>query len=98
MEFYRHKLILYSTGDFIDDYAVDEIERNDYSFIFLVEFLNDNITRLCLYPTVIREFQARLAQKGEQKVITALMQELCKDFNTPAIWRDEKSCLEIVAK
>jgi poly-gamma-glutamate synthesis protein (capsule biosynthesis protein) len=29
---------LYSTGDFIDDYAVDEMERNDESFIFDRDF------------------------------------------------------------
>ncbi len=35
IEIYKKKFILYSTGDFIDDYAVDEIERNDESFIFV---------------------------------------------------------------
>src|SRR3989344_5430924 len=38
IEFYKGKPILYSTGDFIDDYAVDEIERNDQSFIFFIDF------------------------------------------------------------
>jgi hypothetical protein len=28
---------LFSAGDFIDDYAADGIERNDESFIFLIE-------------------------------------------------------------
>ncbi len=37
IEIYKERLILYSTGDFVDDYAVDEIERNDESFIFVVE-------------------------------------------------------------
>jgi len=36
-EIHPKGLILYSTGDFIEDYAVDEIERNDQSFIFLLE-------------------------------------------------------------
>src|SRR5690606_19771452 len=33
----NHGLILYDTGDFIDDYAVDPVLRNDWSFIFLVD-------------------------------------------------------------
>jgi hypothetical protein len=28
---------LYTCGDFVDDYAVDEIERNDQSFIFALD-------------------------------------------------------------
>jgi poly-gamma-glutamate synthesis protein (capsule biosynthesis protein) len=36
VEVYRGKPILYDTGDFIDDYAVDDRLRNDRSFVFLV--------------------------------------------------------------
>ena len=39
IELYREKPILYCTGDFVDDYAVDELERNDQSFIFVVEMV-----------------------------------------------------------
>src|SRR5439155_21178746 len=33
IELYRGKPILYSTGDFVDDYAVNPTERNDLSFL-----------------------------------------------------------------
>lgn len=36
IELYNGKAILYSTGDFIDDYMVDKDERNDLSFLFLI--------------------------------------------------------------
>src|SRR5205807_8814217 len=36
IEIYKDKPIMYCTGDFIDDYAVDESERNDRSFIFIL--------------------------------------------------------------
>jgi hypothetical protein len=42
-----------STADFVDDYVVDEIERNDESFIFVVETSGYRVTGLRLYPTVI---------------------------------------------
>ena len=32
IEFYKGKLILYDTGDFVDDYQVDPLLRNDRSF------------------------------------------------------------------
>jgi poly-gamma-glutamate synthesis protein (capsule biosynthesis protein) len=34
VEIYRGKPILYDTGDFLDDYAVDPNLRNDRSFVF----------------------------------------------------------------
>jgi len=37
IEIYRDRPILYCTGNFVDDYAVDEIERNDQSFVFCLE-------------------------------------------------------------
>src|SRR5256884_6992083 len=59
IEVYKDKPIMYCTGNFIDDYAVDEIERNDRSCIFIVETDGYAISRLLLYPTVIQDFQAR---------------------------------------
>jgi poly-gamma-glutamate capsule biosynthesis protein CapA/YwtB (metallophosphatase superfamily) len=53
IEVYRGRPILYSTGDFIDDYAVDEIERNDESFIFVLDFLDGAVREISLYPTII---------------------------------------------
>ena len=38
IEIYKNKIIMYDCGDFIDDYAVDPLHRNDLSFIFLVYF------------------------------------------------------------
>ena len=37
IELYKDKAILHSTGDFIDDYAVDPTERNDLSFLFQLD-------------------------------------------------------------
>ncbi|NUP75504.1 MAG: CapA family protein, partial [Sinomonas sp.] len=37
VEVYRGRPVIYSAGDFLDDYAIDPGERNDQSFVFLVE-------------------------------------------------------------
>ena len=37
IEVYKDRPILYGAGNFVDDYAVDTIERNDQSFIYLLE-------------------------------------------------------------
>jgi poly-gamma-glutamate synthesis protein (capsule biosynthesis protein) len=95
IELYQGRPILYSTGDFIDDYAVDEAERNDEAFIFLIEISDDKKFRLRLYPTLISNFQATLAERDEARKIARKMEKLCKEFNTSVIWHEEESVLEI---
>ena len=98
IEIYRERPILYSTGDFLDDYAVDEVERNDESFIFVVETEGSRITGLTLYPTVNTHMQARLATPRDAVAIADRMQRLCKRLGTPSRWIEEKRCLEIAVK
>ena len=95
IEFYRGRPVIYCAGDFIDDYAVDEVERNDQSFLFVLELDGGQVRGLRLYPTVIRDFQARRARRGEAEAIAAKMQRLCADWHTRAIWRDHERCLSI---
>jgi poly-gamma-glutamate capsule biosynthesis protein CapA/YwtB (metallophosphatase superfamily) len=95
IELYREKPILYCTGDFIDDYAVDEVERNDQSFIFVVEMEGPKITRLLLYPTVIEAYQARRAKQAERKANVATMQRLCTKLNTATAWDEQAERLEV---
>jgi poly-gamma-glutamate synthesis protein (capsule biosynthesis protein) len=97
IEIYQGRPILYSTGDFIDDYAVDEIERNDESFIFMVEIGEEKIIKVQLYPTLIRNFQTRLAARSEAPKIARKMKTLCVELNTPARWDEDEQELEIFA-
>jgi poly-gamma-glutamate capsule biosynthesis protein CapA/YwtB (metallophosphatase superfamily) len=86
VEIYRDRPILYSTGDFVDDYAVDPTERNDESFLFLVELGEAGGTRVDLYPATIREFQANLAEGERARSIAETMQTLCNSRNTASSW------------
>lgn len=94
IEIYKNKFILYSAGDFVDDYAVDEIERNDESFIFIYNKISSK-EYLELYPTIIENFQAKLARK-EKEIIIEKMRLLCKKLETEA--RKEKDRLVIQPK
>lgn len=96
IEIYKNKVILYSLGNFIDDYVIDEVERNDQSFIFEIIMNRDNrLARVELYPTVIRKFQSRLAKNMEMKEIASKMQELCNQFKTNTLWQEKERKLEI---
>jgi poly-gamma-glutamate synthesis protein (capsule biosynthesis protein) len=97
VEIYRGRPILYGAGDFVDDYAVDPAERNDQSFVFVVETDLRSVRGLRLYPTVIRSFQARLAERRERTEIADLMRGLCADLGTTALWDERAGCLRISA-
>lgn len=96
IEIYKGRPIIYSAGDFIDDYAVDKIERNDQSFIFTLETRDSQIYRLRLYPTIIDDFQARLAPQSEAKEISGKMQKLCAEFKTLARYDEKGQYIEIL--
>ena len=84
IEVYRGRPILYSCGDFVDDYAVDQVERNDESFIVQAYLSGRELTRLSLIPTVIEEFQARLARGTRRDSICDKMGSLCRQLGTEA--------------
>lgn len=95
IEVHKEKPILYCTGDFIDDYMVDEIERNDRSCVFVAETKGAVVSRLLLYPTVIQQFQARLARNDESNAIVASIERLCAKLHTATTWYEEENRLEI---
>ena len=50
IEIVGKKVILYSTGDFVDDYAVDAGERNDLSFLFRSKWVSDGFSEYSSIP------------------------------------------------
>lgn len=78
IEIYKDRPILYSAGDFIDDYAVDEVEKNDESFLFVL----DKGKKLLLTPTCIEQFQGVLAPEWRKNSILVKMEGLCSEFGT----------------
>jgi poly-gamma-glutamate synthesis protein (capsule biosynthesis protein) len=82
IEFEAGKAILYSTGDFIDDYMVDREERNDLSFLFMVEAENNRISTIALYPTTIEDLAVRRASQDEWEFLIRTMQAKCKALGT----------------
>jgi poly-gamma-glutamate synthesis protein (capsule biosynthesis protein) len=91
---HRNRPIIYSAGDFVDDYAVDPAERNDQSFLFVLDTEGNEPHTLRLYPTVIAGFQARLA-RGSAADIAARMQRLSQHLGTRTTWNASARYLEI---
>jgi poly-gamma-glutamate capsule biosynthesis protein CapA/YwtB (metallophosphatase superfamily) len=85
IELYKGKAILYSAGDFVDDYMVDKDERNDLSFLFVLEGEKGRIGRIRLYPVRIEDLGVRLATEQEWQFLTRTMRAKCKAFGTTMV-------------
>ena len=95
IEIYRGKAILYSTGDFIDDYAVDPGERNDLSFLFIVELERGRIARIVLHPVRIEDFYVRLAKDQEIAFLQRTMQAKCEAFGSRMLFHNGIGLVEM---
>lgn len=96
VEFYGDGAIIYSAGNFVDDYAVDEVEKNDESFIFLVDASEGRVNSIRLYPAIIDDFHAGLADFPRTELIAAKMITLCSELGSEAEWNEEGRFLEMV--
>jgi poly-gamma-glutamate capsule biosynthesis protein CapA/YwtB (metallophosphatase superfamily) len=95
IEFHNGRPIFYGAGDFVDDYAVDKIERNDQSFIYVIETTDRLPARVCLYPTLIRGCHASLAKGVHASRITDKMVDLCAALGTRATWNPIRQRLDL---
>lgn len=82
IEIYKKKVIFYDTGDFVDDYYVDPVLRNDHSFFNIAEVSKDGIAAVRLIPTHIGNCQVNLARGIEKEETMKRMQMLSKELGT----------------
>lgn len=94
VEFYRGGAIIYSAGDFVDDYAVDEAEPNDESFLFTAS-VNGGVRSFMLYPTIIEHYHASRAGFARAGLIAAKMKSISAGFGTLSAWNNEKQVLRL---
>ena len=75
-------LILYDTGDFLDDYQADPRLRNDWSFVFLVDLERTQLGRLGLVPVTLRLAQVNLAEGADAAAHCTRMQAAAAHVGT----------------
>jgi len=84
VELHRGGLILYDTGNILDDYWIFPGIRTDNSFIFNVEFEGGRFKRLETVPVVQDRTSVRLAEGADFKTIQTQMIRRCRPFGTVA--------------
>lgn len=83
VEVYGGKPILYDTGDFLDDYAVDDLLRNDLSALFLLRVRPPaTVERIDLVPVLISDMQVSLAPERERASFIKRLALLCGEMGT----------------
>jgi len=83
IEVWNGKPILYDTGDFVDDYAVDPYLRNDLSALFLVRFRGALVQRIELIPVKIDDMQVNIAHGDDRRWFIDRFINLCREMGTP---------------
>jgi poly-gamma-glutamate capsule biosynthesis protein CapA/YwtB (metallophosphatase superfamily) len=82
IEIHRGQPILYDTGDFIDDYAVDPVLRNDRSCLFKLMFEKGRLQHIELIPVRLDVAQVALARGKDFAAIATRMERLCAELGT----------------
>ena len=82
IEVYNNKLIMYDTGDFIDDYAVDPKLRNDQSIFVQIKLNKSGIKKVIVTPILIDDMQVNKATGKDVQEITQRLAHLSQQLDT----------------
>lgn len=96
VETYGGGLILYDTGDFLDDYATDPVVRNDWSFLFLLEVGDGALLRLRMVPVRLPYARVVLAVGEEFDAICRRMRNACATLGTTAVHTVEGLAIDLL--
>jgi poly-gamma-glutamate synthesis protein (capsule biosynthesis protein) len=86
--------VLYDLGDFIDDYAIDPLLRNDLGLLWLLTVETGGPTRLEAIPLRLEHCHTRLARGEEVAWIRHRFTAACAGLGTLARQHDEHLAIE----
>jgi poly-gamma-glutamate synthesis protein (capsule biosynthesis protein) len=89
------RLICYDTGDFVDDYAVDDELRNDLSALFLLRVVDRRIARVDLLPVRIDRMRVDPATGEDRRRFTDVFAESCAELGTAVSVRPDVLTIEV---
>lgn len=83
IEIYKNKLILYDNGDFVDDYAIDPVLRNDLTALFVVTANKKNVIKVQIIPAIIEDMRVnKISNPEERKKFLSHLNDLSKEFGS----------------
>ncbi|HEU5171870.1 MAG TPA: CapA family protein [Gemmatimonadales bacterium] len=85
IEWLGDRVVLFDTGDLVDDYAVNQRLRNDLSALFILRVARHEVRRLELVPVRIEHMQAGRAGPQEARVFLQRLTPLCLELGTTLV-------------
>ncbi len=95
VEFGDGNLILYDTGDFVDDYAVDSELRNDLSALFRVTIRPPQVAGLEAIPVAIQDMRVNVARGTQRARFLRHLTTLCSEMGTRVAQQETGPALTI---
>jgi poly-gamma-glutamate capsule biosynthesis protein CapA/YwtB (metallophosphatase superfamily) len=95
IEFWDGKPILYDTGDFVDDYAVDSELRNDLSALFRITIRPPHVVGLEAIPVAIEEMRVNLARGTQRARLLRHLATLSSEMGTQVTQQETGPALTI---
>jgi poly-gamma-glutamate capsule biosynthesis protein CapA/YwtB (metallophosphatase superfamily) len=92
VEFHRGKPIVYDAGDFLDDYRVDPVERNDLSLAWWFDIGPSEIG-LAAYPLTLSFARTNMATGEDFDWIAKTLRGLCAEMGTTVSQDDSRLVL-----
>lgn len=86
--------VVFDMGDFIDDYAVDALLRNDLGLLFLVTLDAAGPSRIEAVPIRLDFCRTRLAVGADRAWIIDRFAKACAAFDTPVTVHDDRLVVE----
>ncbi|HSM10257.1 MAG TPA: CapA family protein [Lysobacter sp.] len=84
-QWWPRAVALYSTGDLIDDYALDLHFRNDRQLLYLLELGEGRVARVIAYPLGLRFGRAEPADADVRRWIEAWLRDACAALGSEVI-------------
>jgi poly-gamma-glutamate capsule biosynthesis protein CapA/YwtB (metallophosphatase superfamily) len=86
--------VLYDLGDFVDDYAIDPVLRNDLGLLFLVTLEAGRSVRLEAVPLKLEYCHTRLADGEDARWVRRRFQAACERMGTTVRVQDGRLVAE----
>jgi poly-gamma-glutamate capsule biosynthesis protein CapA/YwtB (metallophosphatase superfamily) len=86
--------ILYDLGDFLDDYAVDPVLRNDLGLLWLADLDNSELRNVEALPLKLEHCHTRLADGEDAAWITGRLRHACDTLGSTARWTNGRLAIE----
>ncbi len=89
-EWIDESIILYSTGDLLDDYALDSHFRNDRQLLYTVTLDKNRIYELHAHPLELKFGRTLFAGPEARKWIRQWLEKTCKEVGSSVVHKDQQ--------